>query len=81
MVRLASGISRHQYPQLSPLVGFGVYYVLPNKINLKIRVPGVPNEKPTLALSEKVGFGYTDVSTPPGAIVKVFTERGGRCLL
>ncbi len=81
MVFLASGISRHQYPQMSPLVGFGVYYVLHHKINFKVRVPGVPKYKPTLALSGKIVFGNTDVLTPPGAIVKVFTESGGRCFL
>ncbi len=32
-------------------------------------------------LSGKVVLPNTDVSTPPGAIVKVFTESGSRCLL
>ncbi len=45
-------------------------------VGLKIRTPGVPNEKPTVALSEKVALRNTDVLTPPGAIVKVFTESG-----
>ncbi len=34
--------------------------------------------KSTLALSGKVLFGNTDASTPPGAIIKVFTESGSR---
>ncbi len=38
------------------------------------------NEKSTCALSGKTVLWNTDVSTPPGAIVKVFTESGGRCL-
>ncbi len=50
------------------------------KNNLKIRILGVSNENFTLALAGKIVFWSTDVSTPPGAIVKVFTEIGGRCL-
>ncbi len=38
-------------------------------------------EKSTCEHSGTTVLWNTDVSTPPGAIVKVFTESGGRCLL